>query len=68
MRYYRVQLLHGDLQACVRSELPEAAGGQSLPSDDDAAADEDVLGGGLRALAKRVAEQPPGAAIAMMQG
>ena len=56
----RVEFLHRHLQPAGGQQLAEAAGGQALAQrGDDAAADEEMLGGGLRMLAQRWQEQPP---------
>ena len=48
----RVQLLHRDLQTAGGQQLAEARRGQALAErGNDAAADEEMLGGGLRMLA-----------------
>ena len=48
----RVEFLHRHVQAPRGEQLPETGRGQALPErGHDAAADEEVLGGGLRVLA-----------------
>ena len=64
-----VELLHRHLQPARGQQLSEAARGQSLAERrDDPAADEEVLGGGLRMLTQCGDLREDGAGLASVEG